>query len=73
MARPSQTEKEARVALEDLTNEIRKVSQLGKAINQCALKRRTICLLLADMSKIPMRDIDIILNNLPLLEKEFLK
>lgn len=59
--------------LESLAQEIRNLSALGRAISQCALKRRTICLLLKDMSNVPMRDIEVILNNLPLLEKEFLK
>jgi len=73
MARPSNLEKDATVSLENLTEEIRKVSQLGKAINNSKLTRRAICLLLSEMSGVKRSDIDVILHNLPLLEKQYLK
>lgn len=73
MGNKSNLEKDTVVSLESLTAEIRKVSQLGKAINASGLNRKAIVLLLSEMSNIRRSDVNIILNNLPLLEKEYLK
>lgn len=73
MGRQSDLEKEAIVSLENLTNEIRKVSQLGKAINASGLNNKAIVILLSEMSKVRREDVRVILHNLPLLEKEYLK
>ena len=73
MGRQSDLEKDTTVSLENLTNEIRKVSQLGKAINASGLNNKAIVILLSEMSKVRREDVRVILNNLPLLEKEYLK
>jgi hypothetical protein len=73
MGRKSDLEKDAIVQLENLTEEIRKVSQLGKAIRDSKLTQKALVILLAEMSNVSRPDIRIILNNLPLLEKEYLK
>lgn len=73
MGRQSDLEKDTKVSLENLTNEIRKVSQLGKAINASGLNNKAIVILLSEMSKVRREDVRVILNNLPLLEKEYLK
>jgi Ribonuclease G/E len=73
MGRQSNLEVAATAQLENLTEEIRKVSQLGKAINNSKLTRRAVCLLLSEMSGVKRSDIDVILHNLPLLEKQYLK
>lgn len=73
MGRKSDLEITATEQLQNLTAEIRRVSQLGKAINASGLNNKAIVLLLSEMSKVRREDVRIILHNLPLLEKEYLK
>ena len=73
MSRPSNLEKDTTVSLENLGNEIRRVSQLGKAINASPLTKKAVVILLHEMSRVKKSDIEIILHNLPLLEREYLK
>lgn len=73
MGRKSELEVQATEQLQNLTAEIRKVSQLGKAINASGLNNKAIVLLLAEMSNIKRSDVKVILHNLPLLEREYLK
>ena len=73
MGNKSNLERDSTVSLENLGNEIRRVSQLGKAINASPLNRKAIVILLHEMSRVKKSDIEIILHNLPLLEKEYLK
>lgn len=73
MSRKSELEKTSTAKLETLTEEIRRVSQLGKAIKNSGLNDKAIVILLAEMSNVSRTDVRIILNNLPLLEREYLK
>lgn len=75
MSRKSDLEKDVEIGLENIVEEIRKVSQMGKAINNSKLTKRAVVILLSDMSGRALKrsDIEVILHNLPLLEREFLK
>ncbi len=73
MGNKSTLERDSTVSLENLGNEIRRVSQLGKAINASNIKRKGVTLLLSEMTGVKRGDINTILDNLPLLEKEYLK
>lgn len=73
MGRKSNLEKDLEVQLGGLTEEIRKLSQIGEAVKNSKLKQRVILLLLQDMTKISMRDVQIILEALPNLEETYLQ
>jgi len=60
-------------SLEALADNIAMLSEIGKMMQKCRLKRRTIHLLLKDATGLPMHQIKKVIDALPLLEKEFLK
>lgn len=59
--------------LEILAEHIARLATVGEQIKHSKLKRRTILLLLKDITGIGIKDIDLILDALPLLGKKFLK
>lgn len=73
MGRKSNLETGVAVSLDTLGEEIRKVSQIGKAITASKFKRKGLVLLLAEISGVNRTDINKVLDALPELEKEYLK
>lgn len=73
MPRKSKLEKDTIVRLQDLTEEIRKISQLGKAINSSDLNRRALSILISEMTKVSRSNVILVLDALPKLEQEYLK
>lgn len=61
------------VTAEDLAKEIEKLSRVFKALDDSRLQRRTVVLLLRDMTKVGKRNIEEILDALPKLADRYLK
>lgn len=61
------------LAAEVIATEIQKISKAMEAIQNSKLKRRAIVALIQDQSKLPKRTIEIVLNNLEELEKDWCK
>lgn len=59
--------------LNTIAEHIEKLAAVGAAFHGSRLKAKTVLVLLNHMTKVPQRDIEIILNALPLLEREYLK
>lgn len=59
--------------IEVLESSIVEIAKAMKVINSTRLTRRSLVALLHDNSKLPKRDIEIVLNNLDQLEELFLK
>lgn len=69
-------EKTVQVAADSLramADNIATISDLGRAIKNSGLNRRAIVLLLEDMTKVSMNNINKVLDALPELEKTYLK
>lgn len=73
MGRKSTLEKDVKDSLEDITSEIVKVSQIGKAIKNSRLNKRAIILLLQNLTRVNQADIEKILEGLSNLEAVYLK
>ena len=58
---------------DELADEIEKLSEVFTALENSRLKRRTVVLLIHDMTKVGKRDIDTILDALPDLAERYLK
>jgi len=67
------TKKEEMPSPEILAEEIAAISRAARAFNASRLKQRAILLLLSDMTKLPMTNIQYVLNALPELEATYLK
>jgi hypothetical protein len=61
------------IAVEILAEEILKISQAMKKINESRLHRKAIIALIHDQSKLGKSHIAIVLNNLDGLERDWLK
>lgn len=61
------------VAVEILEQSIVAIASAFKAVNQTRLTRKALIVLLHDSSKVPKRDIDIVLEHLEAIERLFLK
>jgi len=59
--------------LEVLQNEIIKLANVGKQIEKSKLTQRAIILLLHDITKLPQRNIQYVLNALPALADKYIK
>ncbi len=59
--------------LEEIADAILKLSAYGAELQKTRLTEKTVVLLLSHMCKMPQRDVSIVLHNLPLLAKEYLK
>jgi hypothetical protein len=73
MGNKSNLQRDTEFSFNQIEEEVRKISQIGQAIKNSRLKQKTIVLLLQDMTKIKKSDIELILDKLPELEKEYLK
>lgn len=60
-------------ALEILASHIEAISKVGKAIQESRLKKRAVLVLLADITHLPMRTIEQVLDALPQLKAHYLK
>lgn len=58
---------------EEIEKSIIKLSEVGEKIEKSRLNRRTIILLLNDITKVPKSHIEYILNALPELKNKYLK
>lgn len=56
-----------------IATHIEKVSRAAESFKASRLKEKTILVLLHSMTGLAQRDIKLVLDSLPLLEKEFLK
>jgi len=61
------------VPVEIIAESIEKIAKAMQIINSTRLTRRAIITLIHENSKVPKRDIEIILNNLDRLEEVWLK
>lgn len=52
---------------------ILKISELGEAVRKTALNERAILLLIRDATNVPMGDIKLVLDALPLLKRKYCK
>ncbi len=59
--------------LEEIADAILKLSQAGEAIRRSRLNEKAVVMLLSEMSNVKRSDVKIILHNLPLLAREYLK
>lgn len=61
------------IPMEVLAEHIAKISQASSALKESRLKDHTVLLLLHDLTKLPRRDIRLVLDALPALETNYLK
>ena len=66
-------EEQLGLTAEELATSIAKISRSMEILSQSRLKRKTILILLSNYTKLPQRDIDLVLNSLGELEKTYLK
>ena len=64
---------ESKVPVEIMAEAIERISRSMRYINQSRVSRKMIVALIHDNSKLGKRDIEIVLNNLDALEKNYLK
>jgi hypothetical protein len=77
-AKKSEPDKNQEVldSLEDVVVAIEHLSNLGESLlRKCRLKRRTLCMLIRDATanKVSIRQVNDVLDALPLLKQRFLK
>ena len=64
---------EAQASIEDMVQEIEKLSRIFARLNESRLKRRTVVLLIHDATKVSKRDINAILDAVPDLANRYLE
>ncbi len=64
---------ENEIPVEVLAEHIERLSKVGAQLDASRLNRKAIVLLLHDITKVPKRDIEFILNALPRLKDFYLK
>lgn len=69
----TQAENQEVVTVEIIAQSIAKIAAAFRALEQTRLSRRALVLLLHDHSKVPRRDIELVLNNLEALDEIYLK
>ncbi len=60
------------LAFDEIADAVVKLSELGRQIQSSRLSKRAVLLLLKDMTGVSMADIEMVLDNLPNLEKRYL-
>lgn len=60
-------------AFNDTALNIQKISNAFAVLDRSPVKRKLLLLMLKDMTQVPYKDIEKVLNALPALKKEYLK